>query len=121
MTTNHCPNPLCKSPNLVPVNLTGYTDLVCQDCGETVVSDLYGDMEREQTRYPFAECETCGPLDEDEVYEAEPRPDQTNPVYCCVGCTQPVLIPPPAPDEYTGDEPDWAALVEELENDDDLD
>ena len=38
---NRCPNPLCKSTNLYTVNVTGFTDLVCGDCGQTVVSDVY--------------------------------------------------------------------------------
>ena len=43
-----CPHALCRSDNLRVVNVTGYNDLVCGDCGQTVESDVDGQLAYEK-------------------------------------------------------------------------
>ena len=43
-----CHNLLCGSDNLRVVNVTGYNDLVCGDCGQTVESDVDGQLAYEK-------------------------------------------------------------------------
>lgn len=42
---DRCPNPLCRSDELAIVNLTGYPSLICRDCGETIIDNIYEDLE----------------------------------------------------------------------------
>jgi ribosome-binding protein aMBF1 (putative translation factor) len=52
MGTNTCP--VCGSANLQKINVTGYTDLVCGDCGHTVQRDIYHSKDYEN-RKPIAD------------------------------------------------------------------
>ena len=123
-----CLNPLCGSMNLTLANLTGYTDLVCQDCGQTVEEDVYGQMALENAEmtewmfrqesevdldFSFFECETCWLIWTDEVYQTEPLPDIHGPIFCCRRCTNVISLTQAEPDEYYNDEPNW----EDLSND----
>lgn len=50
----------CGSNNLKKINVTGYTDLECGDCGQTLVDDIYNEGQWESdhaTEEPVADAE----------------------------------------------------------------